>query len=78
MNRLREIKWGLAAGLAVITGLLGDLAMPVLVLVLLNGLDYGTGLLAALSGISGSVPIKGCGALPKRYLCGCWSALGLW
>lgn len=47
MNRLREIKWGLAAGLAVITGLLGDLAMPVLVLVLLNGLDYGTGLLAA-------------------------------
>ena len=47
MNRLRDIKLGITAILAVCSSLLGNLAMPVYILVLLNGIDYATGLLAA-------------------------------
>ena len=47
MNRLRDIKLGITAFFTVCSSLLGSLAMPVYILVLLNGIDYATGLLAA-------------------------------
>ena len=72
MEQANYIKAIFTAVFAFLSALLGVLAVPVILLVACNLIDYATGLMARNTEQRISTLIKASVESLRRYLCGCW------